>query len=135
MPPAPRQAARFARSCPNTYGAAMIPAIYHRFIDWIGDGTGLPDTILHLHAGLAVLMVARIVTRRSLGSFVPLSFVVLAETFNEVMDRMHYGSWRWADTTSDVVNTLFWPTVICLGIRLRPMLMRLDAKRVRNDVV
>ncbi|WP_308813847.1 hypothetical protein [Sphingomonas sp. GV3] len=113
----------------------MIPAIYHRFIDWIGDGTGLPDTILHLHAGLAVLMVARIVTRRSLGSFVPLSFVVLAETFNEVMDRMHYGSWRWADTTSDVVNTLFWPTVICLGIRLRPMLMRLDAKRVRNDAV
>ncbi len=28
-----------------------------------------------------------------------------------------------ADTTSDIANTLFWPTVICLGIRLRPMLL------------
>ena len=100
----------------------MLPAYYHRFIDWIGDGTGLPDTMLHIHAGMAVLMVARIVTRRSLGSFVPLSIVALAEGFNEVMDRLNFHSWRWADTSSDVVNTLFWPTVICFGIRLRPML-------------
>ena len=117
----------------NPYGRSMIPATYHRFIDWIGDGTGLPDTILHIHAGLAVLMVARLLTRRSLGSFVPLSVVVLAEAFNEVMDRLNFGSWRWADTLSDIGNTLFWPTVICLGIRLRPMLMSRDAARVRID--
>ena len=113
------------------YGRAMIPELYHKFIDWIGDGTGLPDTILHIHAGMAVLMVARIVTRRSLGSFVPWSFVVAAEAFNEIMDRLNFGSWRWADTTSDIANTLFWPTVICLGIRLRPMLLSRDAARVK----
>jgi hypothetical protein len=113
------------------YGRAMIPEIYHKFIDWIGDGTGLPDTILHIHAGMAVLMVARIVTRRSLGSFVPWSFVAAAEAFNEIMDRLNFGSWRWADTTTDIVNTLFWPTVICLGIRLRPMLLARDAARVK----
>jgi hypothetical protein len=113
------------------YGRAMIPEIYHKFIDWIGDGTGLPDTILHIHAGMAVLMVARIVTRRSLGSFVPWSFVAAAEAFNEIMDRLNFGSWRWADTTTDIVNTLFWPTVICLGIRLRPMLLSRDAARVK----
>lgn len=100
----------------------MIPAQYHRFIDWIGDGTGLPDTILHIHAGMTVLMLARLATKRSLGSLVPLSFVVLAEGFNEVMDRLYFGSWRWPDTTSDVINTLFWPTVICIGIRMRPMI-------------
>ena len=110
---------------------AMIPATYHKFIDWIGDGTGLPDTILHIHAGLAVLMVARLLTRRSLGSFVPWSFVVAAELFNEVMDRLNFGSWRWEDTTSDVLNTLFWPTVICLGLRMRPMLLPRDAARVK----
>ncbi len=104
------------------YGSGMIPSTYHKFIDWIGDGTGLPDTILHIHAGLAVLMIARLITRRSLGSFIPWSLVVLAEAFNEVMDRMQFGSWRWPDTTSDILNTLFWPTVICLGIRLRPMI-------------
>jgi hypothetical protein len=103
----------------------MIPALYHRFIIWIGDGTGLPDTVLHIHAGLAVLMLARIVTRRSLGSFIPLSFVVAAEAANELLDRLHYGSWRWPDTASDIVHTLFWPLVICLGVRVRPMLRRL----------
>lgn len=99
----------------------MIPAYYHRFIDWIGDGTGLPDTLLHVHAGMAILVLARIATRRSLGSFVPLAFVALAEAANELLDRLHFGSWRWPDTTSDIVNTLFWPTVICIGVRLRPL--------------
>ena len=106
-------------------------ALYKQFIDWIGDGTGLPDTILHIHAGMAVLMIARLLTGRSLGSFVPWSFVVAAEAFNEVMDRLNYGSWRWNDTLTDIANTLFWPTVICLAIRLRPMLLPRDAARVR----
>jgi hypothetical protein len=101
-----------------------IPELYHRVIDWIGDGTGLPDTILHIHAGMAVLMLARIVTRRSLGTLIPLSVVIAAEAGNEILDRLNYGSWRWDDTLSDIGNTLFWPTVICIGIRLRPMLHR-----------
>lgn len=106
----------------------MIPELYHKFIDWIGDGTGLPDTILHIHAGMAVLLVARVVTRRSLGTLVPLSVVVAAEAANEILDRLHWGSWRWSDTIGDVVNTLFWPTVICLAVRMRPMVAR-DAPR------
>ena len=89
--------------------------------NWIGDGTGLPDTILHIHAGMAVLLVARLITGRSLGTLIPLSFVIAAELGNELLDRISFGSWRWADTLSDVANTLFWPTVICLAIRLRPM--------------
>jgi len=40
------------------------------------------------------------------------------------MDRLYYGSWRWTDTLGDIANTLFWPLVICLGIRLRPLLHR-----------
>ncbi|GGB27039.1 hypothetical protein GCM10011380_15820 [Sphingomonas metalli] len=104
--------------------AREAPALYQQFIQWIGDGTGLPDTILHIHAGMAVLMIARLVTRRSLGSVVPLSVVIVAEAFNEIMDRLMYGSWRWDDTLGDVANTLFWPTAIFVGIRLRPMLDR-----------
>ena len=102
----------------------MIPELYHRFIDWIGDGTGMSDTLLHVHAGMLILMIARIVTRRSLGTFIPWSVVAVAEAGNEIMDRLHFHSWRWPDTISDVVNTLFWPTVICLGIRLRPLIPR-----------
>ena len=108
----------------------MIPAYYHRFVEWIGDGTGLPDTILHIHAGMIILMVARIVTGRSLGSFIPLSVVAAAEVANEILDRLHFGDWRWPDTIGDVVNTLLWPTVICIGIRLRPLRIM---RRSQND--
>lgn len=111
----------------TTAAAAQAPHLYQRFILWIGDGTGLPDTVLHIHAGLAVLMLARLVTRRSLGSFIPLSVVVVAELLNEVMDRLVYGSWRWPDTLGDIANTLWWPTAICIGIRLRPMIGRRKA--------
>ncbi|MDQ0836686.1 MULTISPECIES: hypothetical protein [Sphingomonas] len=100
-----------------------IPAAYHSVIIWIGDGTGLPDAILHIHAGLIILMLVRLVSGRSLGTFIPLSFVVLAELGNETLDYLNYGM-RWADTLSDIGNTIFWPLVISLGVRLRPMVRR-----------
>ena len=106
-----------------------IPALWHRFIDWIGDGTGMADSLLHIHAGMAILLTTRLLTRRSLGSAVPLSVVVLAEFANEVLDRLHFHSWRWADTLSDVANTLFWPSVICLAVRIRPLVHRARAQR------
>lgn len=96
---------------------------YHDIILWIGDGTGLPDSILHIHAGMAVLLLVRLVSGRSLGSFIPLAFVALAEAGNETLDYMVYG-WRPADTYSDIANTLFWPLVLSLAIRLRPMAKR-----------
>ena len=101
-----------------------IAKYWNVFVNWVGDGTGLSDTILHIHAGMAVLLVARLVTGRSLGTLVPLSFVIAAETANEILDRLSFGSWRVADTLSDIANTLFWPMVICLAIRLRPMARR-----------
>ena len=97
-----------------------FPERYHRFTLWIGDGTGLPDAILHIHAGLAILLAVRLVTRRSLGTFLPFAAVVLAEGANEVLDYLAYGL-RLEDTVSDVVNTLFWPFVLSLGVRLRPL--------------
>ncbi len=87
----------------------------------IADDTGLGNTILHIHGGLAILMIARLLTRRSLGSFWPFSAVLALEVLNEVLDRINHGGWRWPDTINDVVNTLFWPLVISMGVRLRPL--------------
>jgi hypothetical protein len=101
-----------------------IPSLYAELIRAIGDGTGMADSLLHVHAGMAVLILTRLVTRRSLATPVPLLVVFVAEVANEVLDRLHYGSWRWLDTTSDVINTMFWPTVLYVGLRLR---------RVRNN--
>jgi hypothetical protein len=103
--------------------AMDLPARYHAWIEWIGDGTGLPDAILHIHAGLAVLLLTRLVSGRSLGTFIPFAAVVIAEAANEGMDYLLYGM-RWADTLSDLANTLFWPFVISLGVRVRPMARR-----------
>lgn len=97
-----------------------FPEFYHSIIIWIGDGTGLPDSILHIHAGMAVFLLIRLVSGRSLGTFIPFVFVVIAEAANEVMDYMVYG-WRPADTYLDIANTLFWPFVLSLAVRLRPM--------------
>ena len=83
--------------------------------------TGLANTILHIHAGLLIMLVARIVTRRSLGSFVPFLAVAGIEGLNEIIDYVNHGSWRWPDTISDLINTLFWPLVLSLGVSLRPL--------------
>ncbi len=32
-----------------------IPALYAQLIQEIGDGTGMADSLLHVHAGMAVL--------------------------------------------------------------------------------
>jgi len=96
-----------------------LPSLYADLIQQIGDGTGMADTVLHIHAGMAVLFLARLVTRRSLATPVPLLVVLAAELGNEVMDRLHYGSWRPADTTADLINTLFWPSVLFVGLRWR----------------
>ena len=92
---------------------------YHRLIVWIGDGTGASDSLLHVHAGMAVLFLARLVTRRSLATPVPFLVVCVAELANEVLDRIAFGAWRWEDTVLDIVNTLFWPFVLMVGLRLR----------------
>lgn len=96
-----------------------IPALYAQAIQAIGDGTGMADSLLHVHAGMAILLLARLATRRSLATPWPLLVVCAAECANEILDRLHYGSWRWADTLGDFANTVFWPAVLCLGLRWR----------------
>lgn len=97
----------------------MNPAdLYGSLIQWIGDGTGAPDTVLHIHAGMAVLFIVRIVTGRSLATPVPLAAVYVAEIANEVMDYFIHGRVM-PDTFSDIINTVFWPTVLFVGLRIR----------------
>lgn len=96
-----------------------LTGAYESLIQWIGDGTGAPDSLLHVHAGLAVLLLARIVTGKSLATPVPFAIVCIAELANEILDRINHGSWLWQDTSLDIVNTLFWPFVLMIGLRMR----------------
>jgi len=95
-----------------------IPRQYHHLTLWISDKTGLADNLLHIHGGLIILVLARLVSRHTYGSFVPFLCVVLAEGANELLDCLAYG-WRPADTYLDIANTFFWPLLISLADRLQ----------------
>lgn len=85
----------------------------------IQDETGASDSLLHVHAGMAVLLIARILTGRSLATPIPFLVVVVAALANEIVDRIAHGMWRPRDTAFDIINTLFWPLVLMIGLRIR----------------
>lgn len=89
---------------------------YIRFVEWTAAETGFEDRLLHVHAGLLIFVLAKLVTRRPLTSPIPLACVYAGELVNEIFDRLHHGRWM-PDTTSDVINTVFWPTVIFVLLR------------------
>ncbi|WP_240700247.1 hypothetical protein [Sphingomonas gei] len=67
---------------------------------------------------MAVLLVVRLLTGRSLATPWPLLAVYAAELGNEIMDYFGHGRVM-PDTLSDVLNTVFWPTVLFIGLRVR----------------
>lgn len=85
-------------------------------VDVVSSGS---DTLAHVHGGMAVLLLARLITRRSLATPIPLLCVFVLQAVNECIDRYVHGSWRWPDTIGDTLNTVFWPTVLFLGLRWR----------------
>jgi hypothetical protein len=95
-----------------------LAKLYTSITIWIGSNTGSTDMVLHIHAGMAVFLAARLITRRSLATPLPLACVYLAEAFNEGMDRLGHGVWM-PDTLSDILYTVFWPTALFLGLRWR----------------
>jgi|SRR5690554_5436265 hypothetical protein len=76
---------------------------------------------LHVHLGLAILLVAILVLRRRGGSWTPWLVLLGFELVNEALDLQHgfHGSWVWALAASakDIVNTMFWPTLVILALR------------------
>lgn len=94
---------------------------YHHLILQIADFTGQPENLLHMHAGMAILCLTRLLTGRSIGTGIPLLCVTIAELANEALDRVHAGAWNWPDTSADVFNTLLWPLAITLAVHFRPL--------------
>jgi hypothetical protein len=100
----------------------LIADFWYAFIELVRSRTGLPDQMLHVHAGMAVFVIAALATRETFASPLPLSMVFVVEAINELLDRLHSGSWRWADTVPDVIDTVFWPVTMFLVLRLSAFL-------------
>ena len=96
-----------------------VVSLYERLTLVIGHETGASDSLIHVHAGMALLLLARILSGRSLATPLPFLTVCVFAMANEVLDRINYGAWRWEDTILDLANTLFWPFILLIGLRVR----------------
>ena len=88
---------------------------YAQFTQLIVDVTGMSRPMLHMHAGMAIYLVTQFALRDRRGSLIALVAVLQLELLNEVMNRLHKGSWHWDDTLGDIALTLFWPS-LCYAV-------------------
>ncbi|SDV07330.1 hypothetical protein [Pseudomonas mucidolens] len=83
----------------------------------IVSASGLSKDALHIYVGMAVYLTLITITRRHkpymgwLGVFI---IACAAEWVDSRDDIESFGYWRWQASAHDMLNTLFWPTVLTL---------------------
>ena len=89
---------------------------------------GLSRDALHVHIGLAVMLLVAVLFRLPLRDWRPLAAAVLAALAGELWDLVdHLGVGRspdWGGNGHDVANTLFWPVLLFLLARYTRLLRR-----------
>ena len=89
---------------------------FAEFKIWIGDYTGLEKDALHIHAALALYLIAMFAFRQTRRSRFPWLFVLFVELGNEAYDLWHQEAHgepaRWDASLKDLWNTMLWPTVL-----------------------
>lgn len=82
---------------------------------------GITKDALHVHIGLAIFLGVALVFRRSLASWLPWLALLAFELVNELMDMLYWNGsgigFDLGDSPKDIVNTMFWPTVVFLVAR------------------
>lgn len=94
-------------------------AAYHSLIETIIAASGMSDKLLHVHFGLGIYVLTQLFLRTRRASALALGVLLVAELFNEMMDRLYSGSWNWSDTSTDFIATMFWPAILVLVGRYR----------------
>jgi hypothetical protein len=83
----------------------------------IMSATGLSKDALHIYVGMAVyLMLVAIIRRHRpyIGWLVVFILACVGEWVDRQDDIGSFGYWRWQASVHDILNTLFWPTVLTL---------------------
>lgn len=101
---------------------------FHAAKLYVVEVTGLARDTLHLHFGLALMLIVALLFRRSLASPWPWLSVVLFAALGEYLDRrdsLALGApWSVAESVKDFLNTLFWPTMLVVLTKLGVVLKR-----------
>ncbi|TXH75644.1 MAG: hypothetical protein E6Q88_03385 [Lysobacteraceae bacterium] len=78
--------------------------------------TNLSRDALHVYAGMAIFLATAFVLRKKLKSPIPWLVVFASACIMEAIDAVDalrsYGHWWARESAHDIVNTIFWPTVI-----------------------
>jgi hypothetical protein len=87
----------------------------------LSETLGITKDALHIHIGLAIFLGVALVFRRPLASWLPWLALLAFELANELMDVFYWNGrgigFDLGDSPKDVVNTMFWPTVVLLVAR------------------
>lgn len=86
----------------------------------LGTFLGASEDLLHVHAGLIIFFVSALLFRRRMRSPVPMALVWVFALANEAIDVFSpvSSTSRW-ENLMDIVNTVFWPTLLFLLARRR----------------
>jgi hypothetical protein len=97
---------------------AALPLRYSELKQGLSAATGASEDLLHVHFGLLIFVVVAVVFRRRMHSLWPVSLVWAFALTNELVD---YFAPEWQVDTSvfDVLNSVFWPTMLFLVARRR----------------
>lgn len=99
----------------------MQPTTVQMIKLFLVEATGLAKDALHVHAGLLILFVSAWLLRKPLSSSIPWVVVLLAAIIGELLDMQDdlngLGFWRWSMSLHDILNTVFWPTVLWVMAR------------------
>ena len=91
--------------------------------------TGLEKDALHIYAAVLLQLAAALITRRTLGSWIPVVVVTAAAIVNEWVDLSFSTwpdrGWQYRESIHDVVNTLLLPLLLLGLVRLIPRLFGL----------
>lgn len=95
---------------------------------WLTELMGLPKDALHIYVGLAVFLLAALLSRRPIRSWLPFGAVILAALAGELwdaIDTFRAGQRiQWWRNWHDIWNTCFWPLVLFLLARYTKVLKR-----------
>lgn len=83
----------------------------------IVSATGLSKDALHIYVGMAVYLTLMLFVRRFRPWIAWLAVLLIAcagEWIDGRDDIASLGYWRWQASVHDIINTLFWPTVLTL---------------------
>jgi hypothetical protein len=103
-------------------------------MDWISikgyvNLLAVSKDALHIYVAIIIQVMVALIARRSLGSLLPWTAVLLLELLNEALDLLfekepYIHQWQIDGAVHDLVNTLLLPTLLMLLVRFVPSLFR-----------